>query len=150
MEDIVAKVPAGKASKTTDGSGVRKYIAALRTSTDPGHTLIAMVKPAPNDDGLMLAHLGDCRHWVHVPEDAIEQITEKGRTRCGTHSHPVAQIELKRPGTNLELAFSAIADLHLAKLDGAFAAAPPAGNICPPGQHWGQDSNGNWGCLPGG
>jgi hypothetical protein len=105
-----------------------------------------MVKPATGGDGLLIAHFGRCGHWAHIPAEAIAAIRDNGQTRCGAHFHPVADIEFKEPTAGLAQAYAALADLHLAKLH---TLGGGDAFQCPPGQHWGQDSSGNWGCQPG-
>ena len=133
--------------KVATDPGVKKFIGALRERPDTDYTITGMVKASPDTDGLMVAHLGGCGHWAHIPADAIEEVKQNGQIRCGNHSHSVADIRLKKPASSVELAYSAMADLHLAKLD-SLSASMGGGHNCGSG-HWGQDSNGNWGCVLG-
>ena len=147
----MSKRPYTKTAKSeAAASAIEEFIAALPTEPiATGHALTGMVKPSPNADGLLVAHFGDCRHWALIPAGALESIRQNGQVRCGAHTHTVADIQLKPPAGDLELGYSALADLHLAKLNMLSTGIGGTGHACPPGQHWGPDSSGNWGCQVG-
>jgi len=142
-KDLAAQAPVS--------DGVQAYIDALRRAPDSKHVLIGMVKAAEATDGVMVAHIGNCRRWAHIPALAIKAIRGNGRVACGSHSHTVAEIHLKEPNSDLETAFANIANLHLSRLDDMQTkiAVGDGGAPCGPGEHWGQDQYGNWGCQPG-
>lgn len=133
-----------------DASNVERYIEALREHPNTNWHMTGMVKASPNSDGLLVAHLGDCKRWAHIPASAIDKVTETGRLRCGTHTHPIADIQLKEPRSDTEVAYAALANLHRAKLDDVLTSSLGGGGYnCGPGEHWGQDQYGNWGCQVG-
>lgn len=78
------------ASDKSEGS-VRQYIEELRKSPSAETMISGMVKPAENDDGLMLAHAGDCERWAFIPTSAMQAVKSTGRVQCGAHYHTLAE-----------------------------------------------------------
>jgi hypothetical protein len=141
-----------EAPDTEKADAVRQFIAELRDAPAGEHVLFGMVKPGETDDSLMFAHPGDCTRWIHIPASTIHTISASGHVRCRGHSHAAAVIRLKPPESDLEKTLTGVAALHRASLDQFLASAqggPPGDHPCGPGQYWGQDQYGNWGCQPG-
>jgi hypothetical protein len=145
----LAKRLSNELSRADTTVGVKEYIAALYARSDASYQITVMVRAVPETDGLLVAHLGRCGPWAHIPEAAIETVTDNGQIRCGFHTHAVADIKLKKPAANLELAYASLANLHVARIETLSASGVNDPCSCPDGQHYGKDSDGNWGCLKG-
>jgi hypothetical protein len=116
---------------------VKAFIAGLRDAPHGEHVIFGMVKPADSDDGLMVAHPGDCTTWVYLPASAIHIIKAGGEARCKDHVHPTAMIQLKAPQTDLEQAFAGVASLRKNRLNQLISVAQtsPCNPPCGQGEH---------------
>jgi hypothetical protein len=148
MSDAAPKKTSGLGP---NGDAVQGFIDKLGALPAGDHVVHGMVKAADAPGGLMLAHVGDCDHWVYIAASAIQKITDTGRVTCLGHSHTTADIQLKDPTSDLEMAFAGIANLHRQALAKVHSLPTRAliGDPCPPGFHLGRDQFGNLSCQPG-
>ncbi len=136
-----------------DSDPVASFIKDLRKLPSGDHVIRGMVKPSETDDGLMFAHEGNCEHWVNIPASAMKTVRAAGHVGCDSHSHMVAEIQLKDPQDELGRTFANVANLHrlnMARLQANVAVGSCRDNSdCGVNQHCGPDGYGGMKCLPG-
>ena len=150
----MARLPKSGTAAEPDGADpIADFISDLRKLPGGDHVIRGMVKPAETDDGVMFAHAGDCETWVHIPASTMKAVRTVGHVGCDSHSHAVAEIQLKDPEDELARTFANLASLHRAALTRIQAVASggscTSNSDCGKNQHCGPDSNGGMKCLPG-
>jgi hypothetical protein len=149
MTEPTGEQPLGAADGEDDK--VWRYIDDLKKNPSGETMLYGMVRPAEgDDDGIMFAHQGDCRHWIFIPRGVIQDIRNIGRVQCSGHFHPLAHIQLNAPQSDLEKAFASVANLHQSKLaqyTGNALMSDEPNILCPPGTQLRRDQSGNWVCT---
>jgi hypothetical protein len=70
-----------------------------------------LVKPTAEGQGLLFAPGNDCRNWVSVPLQLIDQVELLGRVRCAGDDFPLVTLRFRAPESAEAQAFAAIATL---------------------------------------
>jgi hypothetical protein len=101
--------------KKNPAKSAKQMINELKSA---GPIFFGFVKEAESDDKhIMFARGYDCRRWIPIPVDSIDEIDMLHTALCGEHEHPFVRLRLKPPSHPEGELFSSLAALH---------AAPPS------------------------
>jgi hypothetical protein len=96
--------------------------------------LTGMVKQVEDDDTAILFAPGrNCANWVTIPLDVIENVEVVEIVTCKDHTHPLVNIQFKKPGSEEALVFSSLAR----SLNQLAGSSPPVVRSSVPIPHWG-------------
>jgi hypothetical protein len=81
-----------------------------RDDLSPPLRFTGMAKQVEDDDtAILFAHGRNCANWVTIPLDLIEHVEVVEIVNCEDHTHPLVNIEFKKPTSEEALAFSSLA-----------------------------------------
>jgi hypothetical protein len=140
----MARAPNRKNTNINNTSSVENFIRELESEPAPGTVFTGMVKLIPDDnEHLLVAHIGNCNHWVKIPRAALADAQRVGTVACSGHEHVAGRLIFHEPKEPKERAFANLANLHLVNLAEANGTNSDSG--CPEGHRvW--SANG-WICV---
>jgi hypothetical protein len=95
-----------------DDGGARRLFEKLGAAGASKHAFTGMVKPAEDDQSIMMARAGDCAKWVQIPARYVQDVEFIQLVHCGDHTHPLVHVFMKEPDSAEAKAFAAVASLH--------------------------------------
>jgi hypothetical protein len=107
-----------------DDGGARRLFDKLGAAGAAKYVFTGMMKPAEDDQSIMVARAGDCSKWVQIPARHIQDVEFVQSVQCGDHTHPVVHIFMKDPDSSEAKAFDSLAMLHQGPSRTAMAPHP--------------------------
>jgi hypothetical protein len=95
-----------------DENSARRLFEKLGPTGASKYAFTGMMKPADDDQSIMVAPPGDCSNWVQIPARHVQDVEPVQSFHCGDHTHPLVHIFMNEPESSEAKAFAALAQLH--------------------------------------